>query len=211
MKTVLAFGDSNTFGLNPCSRGENRIRFDSSTRWTGLLAAKLAPFGWHVAEEGLCGRTTVYDDPKRAGLCGADALPDALVRHSPALVILMLGTNDCKTVFHAAPSDIAAGIETLIGIIRTQSQADILLMPPILLGEEVYAPEFDPEFDAESVRVCRGLRQAYADTASRLGCMFLAASDYAVPSETDREHMDPEGHRRLAEAVYQKLKDTILL
>lgn len=202
MKTVLAFGDSNTYGLNPCSRGGERLRFDSSTRWTGLLASRLAPHGWQVAEEGLCGRTTVFTDPHRDGLRGADALPDALAKHNPDAVILMLGTNDCKTAFRASPCRIAEGIETLIGIIRAQSHAEILLMSPILLGEEVYAPDYDPDFDAESVACSKGLRQAYAETAARLGCAFLAASDYAAPSETDREHMDAAGHRALADAVF---------
>ena len=42
LKTVLAFGDSNTFGLNPISRGGAYIRFDSRTRWTGRLAEMLS-------------------------------------------------------------------------------------------------------------------------------------------------------------------------
>ena len=203
-KTVLAFGDSNTFGLDPRSRGEERIRFGADIRWTGLLAKKLAPLGWNVAEEGLCGRTTVFRDPMREGLCGADALPDALRRHMPDAVILMLGTNDCKTVFAASPEIIAEGIASLIDIIRSRSQAKILLMSPILLGEEVYAPGFDSEFCAASVACAKGLRQAYAATAARTGCAFLAASDYAAPSPADREHMDAAGHAALAEAVFTR-------
>lgn len=200
-KTVLAFGDSNTFGLDPISRGGAYIRFDSRTRWTGRLAEMLSPMGWDVAEEGRCGRTTVFQDPDREGLCGADALPEALRKHQPDAVILMLGTNDCKTAFGTSPAVIAAGIARLIGIVRKESDAEILLLSPILLGEDVYNG-YDPDFNAASVACSKGLRAAYAETAARLHCGFLAASDFAAPSETDREHMDAEGHRALADGVY---------
>ena len=42
--------------------------------------------------------------------------------------------------------------------------------------------------------------------AQRHGCEFLAASDYASPSSADREHLDRNGHRILAEAIYNKIK-----
>ena len=34
---------------------------------------------------------------------------------------------------------------------------------------------------------------------------FLNAAAYAKPSAADQEHMDPENHRLLAEAIYQKV------
>ena len=54
MQSILCFGDSNTWGLNP----RDNSRFDDQTRWTGLLDNLLRPFGKRVIEEGLCGRTT---------------------------------------------------------------------------------------------------------------------------------------------------------
>ena len=58
------------------------------------------------------GRTTVWDDPLEPGRCGIQALPMALQSHKPLdLVILFLGTNDCKAHFHASPRVITKGME----------------------------------------------------------------------------------------------------
>ena len=100
----------------------------------------------------------------------------------------MLGTNDCKSYYHASAEDIK-----------------ILLVSPILLGEKVWEPEYDPEFDEQSVETSRQLKTVYSRIAKKHGIDFLAASDVAEPSSRDREHMDEESHRRFAEAVYERL------
>ncbi|MEM7614156.1 MAG: hypothetical protein AAF245_03865, partial [Pseudomonadota bacterium] len=62
MKTLLAFGDSNTHGTVPIRTFGQTDRYDRSTRWPGACAAALGG-DWHVVEEGLPGRTTTLDDP----------------------------------------------------------------------------------------------------------------------------------------------------
>lgn len=205
MKRILCFGDSNTWGL-VAGTGS---RYDWETRWTGRLQNALSKDGFQVVEEGLCGRTTVFDDMTRPGRSGADLLPVLLEAHAPLdLVILMLGTNDCKTVYGPAVSYISAGIDSLLGQIRKFSgDCKILLLSPIELGEEVWREEFDPEFGKESVKVARALPAAYRELSGRWGISYLAASDYAEPSAVDQEHLDAEGHRNLADAVSRKVSE----
>ena len=62
MKQILCFGDSNTYGLIP---GTTNQRYGWGTRWTSILDDKVRTKGYRVIEEGLCGRTTVFDDPFR--------------------------------------------------------------------------------------------------------------------------------------------------
>ena len=55
-----------------------------------------------------------------------------------------------------------------------------------------------------------GPRQAGKTTmlrslAEKENIAFLNAAAYAKPSAADQEHMDPENHRLLAEAIYQKV------
>ena len=45
------------------------------------------------------------------------------------------------------------------------------------------------------------MKFVYQRIALKYNCDFLAASDIAVPSSADREHLNEEGHQKLAEAV----------
>ena len=138
MKTILCFGDSNTYGYQP----EMKKRYDETTRWTCLLQQAIQPYGWRVVEEGLCGRTTNLNGIRRENRNGAAVLPMLLESHAPLdAVILMLGTNDCKTQFHATPESIGAGIEALIAQVRAfDEQLPILLVSPIHLAADIAEP-----------------------------------------------------------------------
>ena len=95
MKRILCFGDSNTWGWNPA----NKERFDENSRWTGILKNKLGE-NYDIIEEGLNGRTTVWDDPIEGYKNGKKHLPSCLESHRPLdIVVLMLGTNDLKSRF----------------------------------------------------------------------------------------------------------------
>lgn len=117
MKQILCFGDSNTYGYKPDKSG----RFSWGVRWTSILAEK---FGRdvNVIEEGLCGRTTIFDDVFRAGRNGSESFPAILESHTPLdLIIIMLGTNDCKTVYGATAGIIGKGVETLLEQVKKYS------------------------------------------------------------------------------------------
>lgn len=207
MKQVLAFGDSNTWGYNP----ENGERFGWGVRWTSILQKNMETDQVHIIEEGLCGRTTVFEDELRDGRRGIDALPILLESHAPLdAVVLMLGTNDCKSIYHASEYEIGKGIARLLDKIRQiQKTAKVLLMSPIWLGDNVWEPEFDPEFDEKSVQTSHRLKAVYEKVAQDYGIEFLAASDYATYSQADREHMDADNHGKLAAAVEGKLREII--
>ena len=199
MKQILAYGDSNTWGLVPGSAGE---RYPAEVRWTGLLQRSPEVRKFRIIEDGVCGRTTVFEDPVRPGLRGIDAIARYAGAEGPDAVILMLGTNDCKAAFHAAPEEIGRGVEQCLEQFEKLVPPErILLCAPIRLGENVWKPGKDPEFDRQSVRTCEALKEIYSGIAARRGNRFLAASDYAEASPVDEEHMDPEGHARLAAAL----------
>lgn len=205
MRQILCFGDSNTFGYIP----ESGRRYPWGVRWTSILNEKLGLENYRVIEEGLCGRTTIFEDPLRAGRRGADIFPTVLETHAPVdLVVLMLGTNDCKTVFTATAEIIGKGIENLIAQIRVYAKtSEILLMSPIHLGEQVWKEGYDPEFSRASVEVSKGLAEVYQRIAQREQIDFLDASAYAEPSSADQEHLTEEGHALLADAVFQKIRE----
>lgn len=199
IKEILCFGDSNTYGLVPGTKD----RYDRNVRWTGILEGKLHDKGYRIIEEGLCGRTTVFEDELREGRKGSALLPALLESHAPlSQVILMLGTNDCKTYYNASAEVIGRGIEKLLDQIQTADpQIKILLISPILLGEGVWEEGYDPEFDENSLKTSKRLKSVYGRIARKRGIDFLAASDVAAAGEGDREHLDEANHRKLAEAI----------
>ena len=123
------------------------------------------------------------------------------------LMILMLGTNDCKTRYGASAAVIARGLDQVIRKARKSSSRpfDILVVSPIHLGKGVGEPDFDPEFNETSEAVSRNLASEYRKVALQNHADFLNAADFASPSATDREHLNEAGHAALAEAIYPKV------
>lgn len=201
MKQILCFGDSNTWGYNP----KTGQRFPWGVRWTSVLQQKLGFEEYRIVEEGLCGRTTVFEDELRPGRRGSDVISFLLETHAPVdEIIIMLGTNDCKAVYNANETVIGKGIEKLLQIIyRVQPDIKILLISPIFLGDDVWRKEFDPEFNEKSVDISHKLKGVYESIAQEHKISFLSASDYASYSTDDMEHMDEYNHERLAEAIYE--------
>ncbi len=199
MKSILAYGDSNTWGLIPGSNPHQRYSIEK--RWTGILQRKLKDV--QIVEEGLCGRTTVFEDALRPERRGVATLPLILESHKPLDgAILMLGTNDCKTIYGASEYTIGKGIELcLIELEKYLPAERILLISPILLGDTVWKPTKDPEFGIHSVEVCGKLKTVYQEIAKRRGNAFLAAEDYVKANDADEEHMDEAGHEILADVI----------
>lgn len=207
MKQILCFGDSNTYGLVPGTKD----RYGWGVRWTSILNDRVEKYGYRVVEEGLCGRTTVFDDPFRTGRRGSQFLTSILETHNPIdHIILMLGTNDCKSVYKATPGVIGRGIELLLEQIKAYApQAEVLLISPIFLGEKVWQDGYDKEFSEASVQVSKQLGNVYAKIAEKYGAKFMCASDYAQSSSVDEEHLDEQGHRALADAIYNTFSAVI--
>ena len=145
-----------------------------------------------VIEEGLCGRTTVFEDEIREGRKGIDTLRVLLESHAPLdEVVIMLGTNDCKSYYNVSARVIAKGVNRCIRLIKSISpDTKILLVSPIHLGETVFLKENDPEFNEKSVSVSLELKKEFQKVAIEEDIEFLAASDYVVPSDEDQEHLN---------------------
>lgn len=206
MGQVLCFGDSNTYGYEPYTAG----RHDYNERWTGILAQLVQKDGHRVIEEGLCGRTAIFDDPDRDGRNGGKLFPILLETHAPVgVAIIMLGTNDCKTCYHATAEDIGNGVRKLIRQARDYDpKLNILLVSPIHLGDDVW-DGYDYAYDAHSVEVSKQLGDAFERVAKEENTYFMRASDYAKPSLGDRQHIDAEDHKKLAYGIYDKIKDIL--
>lgn len=211
MKRIVCYGDSNTWGYNP----ESGERYPENVRWPKVIASILGR-DYDVVEEGLNGRTTVFDDPIDDYRNGAKTLMPCLLSHKPIdLVILMLGTNDLKGIFNANPFYITKGLSRLVDIIQRSEcgprgfAPKILVTAPPEIGKNVLETDVSEYFHEYTVSISKMLPEYYAQMAEEFDCDFINAAEFARPSAIDAVHLEEEGHMRLAQAMARKVKEIL--
>lgn len=200
-KHIVCFGDSNTHGYcaDPIDCADGGNRFNEDERWTCLLQKFLGD-EYLVIEEGLSGRTTVYNDPYHKGLSGLDSIAPCLLTHEPVdLLIIMLGTNDTKARFHANAPCISLGLQRLILEAKgtcawNGGKPNILIISPPHIHEEFN----DPYMGDGCIEKSRELAKYYQNVCMSNGCAFLDAEGVAEFNQKDHMHLNKKGHSDLA-------------
>ena len=206
MKTILCYGDSNTWGYNPRTGG----RYDHKTRWPMALSEILnrdAPPenpAWWVVEEGQNGRTSCREDPVEGDRNGLRQLLPILESHMPLdAVAVMLGTNDLKFRFNPTAYDIARGVQRVVKAIQESRTGPdngapevLMICPPAIVESPVYKHLF-----GSSIELSAKLPPLFRDLAHECGAAFLEAGRHIKSSPADGIHLEPEDHRKLAEAA----------
>jgi lysophospholipase L1-like esterase len=213
MKTILCFGDSNTWGYDPDATATSPfpVRHPHDVRWTGVLSRELGA-GFRIIEEGQNGRTTVHDDPLNEARNGKLYLPACLETHKPLdLVVMMLGTNDLKNTFGVSPGEIATGATVLAKMIL-KSDAGLNGTPPRLIivsppsvGDMSNAPDIAEKL-SDGERRSKQLPARYEAVARLLGCAYLNSQDVVVPSPADGIHLAASEHEKLGKAIATAVK-----
>ena len=208
MKTVLCFGDSNTYGYNP----ENGLRYPADIRWTGRLQMLLGD-EYKIIEEGCNGRTTVFEDPIEGWKSGQSYLKPCLNSHKPIdIVIMMLGSNDLKSVFKASAETIAGGAATLVKEIidfTSDKQGfvpEIILVSPPEIGEGIANSPFYGSFYPDAIETSKQFPKYYRKIAEEFGCIFFDAAEVIKPSPIDSLHLSAESHAVFAEELSKILR-----
>ena len=207
MKTVLCYGDSNTWGCNPVT-GERHAYKD---RWTTVLQEKLGS-DYLIIPEGLNGRTTVWDDPIEGHKNGSKYLPPCLESHKPLdLVIIMLGTNDLKVRFSLPASDIAAGAGVLIDIVKKSESGPEGKTPEILL---LTPPETRKLSDFQSMfggsgQTSRLFPEEFRLIAEEKEVHSINVGEHVRLSDTDGIHFESDQLAVLGELISVKVKSIL--
>ncbi len=215
MKTILCYGDSNTWGYNPDGTG----RYPKHIRWTSVLQSELGD-SYDVISEGLNGRTTVWDDPVKGEYRnGKTYLLPCLHTHKPIdLVILFLGSNDLKDRYSVNSYEIAQSVEMLIQIIKksetgpnmSQPETLVIIPPPTLITKEMR--EFDyliPDIE-KSVEKSKQFSKVFPEILKGQ-CHLIDSSKLIKTSKVDGMHLDPESHAILGREVAKYIKQHINL
>ena len=209
MKTIVCFGDSNTWGYSPFTKS----RYPYEVRYTGVLQKLLGP-EYRVEEEGMNGRTTAIDDPIEPFRNGAKAIDYTMLTKMPVdLLIIMLGTNDLKRHFSCSAFSVSRGLEQIIKKAKNSEYGrdgqppKILIISPVEVHINIMQTWVREYIDESGRALGLGLKPYYMEIAQLHGCYFLDAAQYAQPSEEDSVHLEEQEHKKLAEAIAQKIHE----
>ena len=198
-RTILCFGDSNTWGCPP-GGGE---RFPRDVRWAGALQGLLGA-GYRVIEEGLNGRTSTLEHPWVDGRSGRPYLLPCCRSHAPLdLVIVYLGTNDLADRYSLSAGDVAEACASLVHVVRAAECGREGTSPPVLLvcppPIRATGPEA-AEYEAMAAK-SRTLGARFAEAAEAVGAELLDLDGVVRYADEDPIHLDAGAHRTLAEVV----------
>jgi lysophospholipase L1-like esterase len=207
MKSILAFGDSLTYGAVALKS----LRHPFEVRWPNVLAAGLDNKA-RVIEEGMGGRTTVFPDPTEdAERNGIVALPMLLKTHEPLdLVIIMLGTNDIKFANRCRAFDAAMGMERLVNTVKrfpfneNYKRPEILIMSPPHLVKTNDA--WFNELWGHAIEESKLFAKHYKNVADETGVHFFDTNKVAKADETDGGHLDAENTVAIGKALVPVVK-----
>lgn len=209
MKTILCYGDSNTWGHNPITQE----RYPLEQRWVTRLARDLGP-DYLVIPEGLNSRTTAWPDPVEGEhKSGKSTLIPILESHHPIdVVVLLLGTNDLKHRFGLSAWDIAQSAQKLVKMIQGSGCGPNGRPPRVLLiappPTRAAGTRFKDTF-AGSDEKSRQLAHFFKQVAVEQGCGFLDAGLHVSSSRVDGIHLDASEQPKLAAAVAAGVRELL--
>ena len=181
---ILCFGDSNTYGYDPCSCFGGR--YPAEHRWVDLLATKL---GCEAVNAGENGR----EIPRREGEL---ARFERLLRQPVDLLMVMLGTNDLLQ--GNDPDAVTRRMEGFLkGISLDRSKILLIAPPPMKPGAWVPTQALA---DASEE-----LRHGYRALAERMGIRFVDAGAWGISLTFDGVHLTEAGHETFAECLFREI------
>ncbi len=203
MKNILCYGDSNTYGFIPNSNG---LRYDEQNRWTGVLQFELGN-NYEIIEEGACDRNGFVDNPK--------GMLYSAQKHFPIIVselknidilILALGTNDLQFQYNIDYSVIENKLKNLI-LIAQRKVDNIILIPPVILEENILDGFFKIQFDKTSIAKSKKVGQIYNKLGKLFNCKIFDINTFSKPSNADGLHYDNNTHKLIGKNLSVFIKN----
>lgn len=203
MGSIVCFGDSNTWGLNP-----GIGRYDKDTRWTGILRNRYDG-RYMIVEEGLNGRTANERDEDEPYLNGRDYAPACLLSHRPIdILIVMLGTNDVKVRYKKTADMIADSVYSLVSymedVLRMHQPENfsIIVVSPKAIDERAVN---DGTFDYDSVKKSGSLGMLLEKKVKDKNWIYIDANTEEIKLSYDGVHLSKEGHAGLADIIEKNI------
>lgn len=218
MKTIVCYGDSNTWGamsLHECPPATMNSRHPWGVRWTSRIQIELGE-EYHVVEAGLCGRTTALDCPMADHRNGLKDIDVTMMCAMPVdMVIIVLGTNDVKDFLNVTPYVSASGVARIIKQIQIGQYGPLGAAPEILVvSPSRIVPAYKDawlydEFGDGALEKDARMSEYLRKTAADCGVHFLDMGAYVSADNADGIHMNAESHAVFAEKVIEQIREIL--
>lgn len=236
MKTMIFYGDSNTYGYDP--RFYIPGRYPKGVRWTSIVEQCFVSKAIVVAA-GENGRSI----PRKNSI-EEKLLWKLLEKETPVdLLSIMLGSND-MLLYNASAETVARRMETLIERLRNRTSKvtnlSILLVAPVMLkyckmeksqlrtcnemktcdeietcdekGGERFQEAgslFTEDAVARYQQEAKSLGRRYKEIAEKYSCFYMDANEWGIALGHDHVHFSEEGHRTYGEKMVQLVKEIL--
>ena len=209
MIRVLCFGDSNTWGY---ISGSDHKRYNENERWPKLLQQQLGK-DYEVIEEGLNSRTYFSEDKRlgKEGKAGYPYLKPCLETHDKLdIVVLMLGTNELKYAYNNTANDVLKMFEKFVQFIfNFKSQIDgstpKLIVSGIPLVASIKMNETPDDKYFQAPKKSKELCELYKKYCLKNHITYIDNTDLELG--IDAIHITLESHKKLAQKVFQEIKN----
>ena len=196
MRTIVFYGDSNTYGYDP--RGFMGGRYPEDGIWTAIVQEKLGD-SWRVENQGLNGRTIPFG---HVGFAYAEGILKKIKKND--IFAVMLGTNDI--LLSDRPDAGAAIVKMdlfLEWLLKWHPAANTLLIAPVPVGSEDSSDPLYKRFREE----CLSMNAGFALLSRQHGVHFADAGKWGIDLAYDQDHLSETGHRQFAEHILKVLED----
>lgn len=212
VKTILVYGDSNTWGYVPHeSIRATKARYPYDKRWCGIMALKLGSL-YQVIEAGLCGRNTSVNDfffDNNIDLNGLRTFTTIFESANPVdILIIMLGTNDLLDRVNLSLDKSASAIKKMIEKACEYNlkpfKTIVIAPPPICEGKNFAVNMLYGERAGDSYLIYDALKSALSGMED---VILVDAKDVIAKADgVDGIHLSEESHQKLGQFIYEVIK-----
>jgi len=201
---IFIYGDSNTFGqipnINGYSKNAEVKKYNAEELWWYPLSENN-----NIIVNGLPGRSINQDNPWLPNRNATLTISDDLNGLCPDMLIIQLGTNDCKSRYGLTAKEITENLHKLIKIILSKTpHSQILVLSPATIKE---GNKITDKYYIGAEKKSKELDQLYANLCKENNYMFVSGIDAEVGE--DGEHLTKLGHSSLKEKVLNVISSKI--
>lgn len=199
---ILCYGDSNTWGYVPNINGYSKDaimqKYDDKDCWWYPLMQ-----GNKIYVNGLCGRCIAHENKWLKNRNAYNTIYSDLQQYDDLdLVIVQLGTNDCKCEYQDSAEDITNNLELLLDVIKKQTNADIVVISPAIIVED---NKITQRYYIGAQKKSYELDDFFKKLCIKNGYQFISGKD--LETGEDGEHLTKLSHKRLGYKVLTKINE----